>query len=142
MNKIKALNENIMILNNKEDNINKESNTPRTKDTNSLSNSPDNLNKNDSNNKSNTNRKLPCFALFLYEKYGSLHSKKVMNNFVMFKFEKVLLDDNFLELYLKGHKSFEEYKIDPKMKSFWFQRYYYYSKYDEGIQMDEESILQ
>ena len=40
--------------------------------------------------------------------------------------------------FLKKEQNKDENKLSIPDKTFWFQRYYYYSKYDEGILMDHE----
>lgn len=83
---------------------------------------------------------LPCFALNLYEKYGALQTKKIKNNFYIFKFEKILIEDHFKLLFNKGQiNNDDSITVKPELKSFWCQRYYYYSKFDDGIKMDDES---
>jgi hypothetical protein len=57
------------------------------------------------------------------------------------KIKLIKFDDDFDELLEKGKSNINE--SDPNItssqdKSFYYQRYYYYSKYDEGIKMDKE----
>ena len=58
--------------------------------------------------------------------------------------ELVKFNDHFDDLFEKG-KIFKKEQLKDENKlsipdtTFWFQRYYYYSKYDEGILMDHES---
>ena len=54
----------------------------------------------------------------------------------------IQFNDHFDELLEKGQKikneNDENYLSIPD-KTFYYQRYYYYSKYDDGIKMDYES---
>ncbi len=89
-----------------------------------------------------------CYAVNLFEKYGSLivKSSNTINNdtFFISKIKKV----NFPEckqLFEKGKKSAsnnyrEGIETVPDI-TFWHQRYYYYSLYDKGIKMDYESKI-
>jgi hypothetical protein len=58
--------------------------------------------------------------------------------------ELVTFNDHFDDLFEKG-KIFKKEQNQDKNKlsaidiTYWYQRYYYYSKYDEGILMDQES---
>jgi hypothetical protein len=84
-----------------------------------------------------------CYIRDIFEKYGSLYiydrnntniyiSKLRIVNFPMKKliFERGKINSpKFYNI---------EYSSIPDMK-FWNQRYYYYSKFDEGIKMDYES---
>ena len=64
--------------------------------------------------------------------------------FFVSKMELVKFNDHFDDLFEKG-KIFKKEQIQDENKlstpdsTFWYQRYYYYSKYDEGILMDHES---
>ena len=58
--------------------------------------------------------------------------------------ELVQFNDHFDDLFEKGKIVKKEQLQDNNRNSipditFWHQRYYYYSKYDEGILMDNES---
>lgn len=111
-------------------------------------------------NFSHSIRKLPitfrhqCFVRNIFEKFGSLFifdrnnsklfiSKMRIVNFPMNKhiFEKGKEKENQMQ-NSNGKINFD--KIDkstiPEIK-FWNQRYYYYSKFDEGIKMDYESKI-
>ena len=56
----------------------------------------------------------------------------------------IQFNDHFDDLFEKG-KIFSKSQLKDNNKksipnlTFWYQRYYYYSKYDEGIMMDNES---
>jgi len=88
-----------------------------------------------------------CYALHLLDKYGSLIIKRLdfnYNNFFITKIRKI----NFPEckdLFEKGKRPVENsyregFDSVPEI-SFWHQRYYYYSLYDKGIKMDNESKI-
>ena len=54
----------------------------------------------------------------------------------------IQFEDHFDELLEKGQKikkENDENYLSITDKTFYYQRYYYYSKYDEGIKMDYES---
>ena len=60
------------------------------------------------------------------------------------KMKLVDFEDHFDDLYEKGRMfRYCELKDNNKKSiphlNFWYQRYYYYSQYDEGIMMDKES---
>ena len=70
------------------------------------------------------------------------------NSFIIFGlimgFILVKFNDHFDDLLEKGKIYRKSQLSDNNKKSipnltFWHQRYYYYSKYDEGIMMDNES---
>jgi hypothetical protein len=85
-------------------------------------------------------KKEECSVKTLYEKHGDLY--------IFEKFGKILISTirmvNFQmkkETFSKGKLKLEipfDQKSIPDLK-FWFNRYYYFSKFDEGIQMDYES---
>lgn len=85
-----------------------------------------------------------CYALNLFEKYGSLIVKKLNtnNNFLITKIIKVNFPD-CKELFEKGKKNVENnYKEGIETVpdiTFWHHRYYYYNLFDRGIKMDYES---
>ena len=86
---------------------------------------------------------LPCFALDLLDKNGSIYPFRKDDKFFILKLQKINIEDNFPILLDKGKKILGNYFQQeigsiPEM-SFWYQRYYYYEKFDEGIQMDYES---
>ena len=86
-----------------------------------------------------------CYAQNLYEKYGSLIVEELDKKiFFISKIQKVNFSSS-KELFEKGKKlSNDEYNEEiesvPEI-SFWHQRYYYYSLFDEGIKMDNESKI-
>lgn len=86
-----------------------------------------------------------CYALNLYEKYGSLIVEELDSKiFFLSKIQMVNFSAS-KELFDKGKNSSnneynEEIESVPDI-SFWHQRYYYYSLFDEGIKMDNESKL-
>ena len=87
-----------------------------------------------------------CYCLDMLEKYGPIN---IINHpdssyFFVSKMELVNFNDHFDDLFEKGKIFKKEQLKDENRNSasditFWYQRYYYYSKYDEGIHMDEES---
>ena len=91
----------------------------------------------------NKKENLPCFVLDIYEKNGSIQLISKENKVYILKIEKITIEDNYKELYEKGKRNnIKNVKISKKEIpeiSFWYKRYYYYSKYDNGIKMDYES---
>jgi len=83
-----------------------------------------------------------CYTLNYYEKSGSIYISHYNNKIFIAKLRKVIFDDNFQELFDKGKNLGNFIKDDscsiPDI-TFWYQRYYYYSRFDEGIKMDQES---
>ena len=85
-----------------------------------------------------------CYCLNLLEQYGSLNIIIPLNNYKIYisKMKLIQFNDHFDELLEKGQKikndNDENYLSIPD-KTFYYQRYYYYSKYDDGIKMDYES---
>ena len=87
-----------------------------------------------------------CYCLNMLEQYGPIniinHPKSSF--FFVSKMELVKFNDHFDDLFEKG-KIFKKEQFHDVNKAsspdntFWYQRYYYYSKYDEGILMDHES---
>ena len=82
----------------------------------------------------------------MLERLGPINIIKISNSPKIYinKMKKVDFEDHFNDLYEKG-KIFRKSDLkDYNKKSiphlnFWYQRYYYYSQYDEGIMMDRES---
>ena len=85
-----------------------------------------------------------CYCLDLLEFFGPINiicrpeeSKLYVSDLKLIQF-----DDHFDELLEKGkntaEKSNENNKLSVPDITFWHQRYYYYSKYDDGILMDNE----
>lgn len=85
-----------------------------------------------------------CSALNHLEEFGPIQIISKPKKSYISKIQKIVIEDNFSKLYEKGKNDLRNYhyfeKTIPEM-SFWNQRYYYYSRFDEGIQMDFESIL-
>ena len=85
-----------------------------------------------------------CYVHNLYEKYGSLIVEELSSKlYFISKIKKVNFSCN-KELFEKGKRTKDdEYNEEigsiPDI-SFWHQRYYYYSLFDEGIKMDNECI--
>ena len=84
-----------------------------------------------------------CHCLNTLEQYGPLYIISNQGLFVS-KMELVKFNDHFDDLFEKGKIYTKEQDYDENKNSipditFWNQRYYYYSKYDEGILMDRES---
>ena len=82
-----------------------------------------------------------CYCLNLLEKNGSINIIIKSTKTFISKIKLIKFDDDFDELLEKGKSNINE--SDPNItssqdKSFYYQRYYYYSKYDEGIKMDKE----
>jgi hypothetical protein len=83
-----------------------------------------------------------CYIMNFYETFGNIYITQKMNKIFIAKVRKVDSENNFQELYEKGKNNignyFKEDPINIPDITFWFQRYYYYSKFDEGIKMDQE----
>ena len=86
---------------------------------------------------------LTCFALDLLNKNGEFQikfSQKTDSAYIL-KIKEVEINDKYYEQvdYAKYHGKFSNLKYTAPNHLFWQQRYYYFSKFDKGIQMDEES---
>jgi hypothetical protein len=87
-----------------------------------------------------------CYCLGMLKDLGPLNIIKLQDSpkILINKMELVQFNDHFDDLFEKGKiiKN-TQLKDDNKQSipnlTFWYQRYYYYSKYDEGIIMDNES---
>jgi hypothetical protein len=84
-----------------------------------------------------------CYTLNYYEKYGNIYVSTNPTRLFVAKIKTVDFDDNYQELFEKGKNNMGNYfKEDinsiPDI-TFWYQRYYYYRRFDEGIKMDSES---
>jgi hypothetical protein len=84
-----------------------------------------------------------CYILNFLERFGNIYITPNISKSFIAKIRKVNFDDNFQELFEKGKNNLGNYfKEDvstiPDI-TFWYQRYYYYKRFDEGIQMDYES---
>ena len=84
-----------------------------------------------------------CYTMSFYEKYGNIYVSSNTNKTFIAKIRKVDFDDNFQELFEKGKSNLGNYFKEDVSSipdiTFWYQRYYYYKKFDEGIKMDYES---
>jgi hypothetical protein len=87
-----------------------------------------------------------CYCLYMLEQSGPINiiNPPESSHFFVSKMELVKFNDHFDDLFEKG-KIFKKEQLQDKNKSsaiditYWYQRYYYYSKYDDGILMDQES---
>ena len=87
-----------------------------------------------------------CYCLDMLEHFGPINIIKLPNCSKIYinKMELIKFNDHFDDLFEKGKRFKKSELKDENKKSipnltFWFQRYYYYSKYDDGIMMDNES---
>ena len=87
-----------------------------------------------------------CYCLDMLEHLGPINIINIPNDSKLYvsKMELVQFNDHFDDLLEKGKIFKKEQLQDNNRQSipeltFWHQRYYYYSKYDEGILMDNES---
>ena len=84
-----------------------------------------------------------CFALDLLHENGTFQIKlnKNNDNAYLLKIRKVEIKDDYYEQidYAKKYGRFSKLKYTAPNNKFWMQRYYYYRKFDDGIQMDRES---
>lgn len=88
----------------------------------------------------NQRKKEECSVKNIYDKYGDI--------FIFERFNKILVSTIRVVNFQMKKETFNKGKIKmdlpfntstiPDIK-FWFNRYYYFSKFDEGIQMDYES---
>lgn len=94
-----------------------------------------------SNNKEKDN--LCCLALDLLNKYGEFQIKfsKTCDSKYILKIKEVEIKDNYFEQmeYAKHYGKYSNLKYTAPNNKFWLQRYYYFSKFDKGIMMDNES---
>lgn len=85
-----------------------------------------------------------CYINSYLDKFGSLYvNSKNFKKYHLATIKQINFPLN-REIFEKG-KNDPKFLFKKNMKTipeakFWNQRYYYYSKYDEGIQMDYESI--
>ena len=96
--------------------------------------------------KHSKNKGNKCYCLNMLERLGPINIIKIFNSPKIYinKMKKVDFEDHFNDLYEKGRIFRKSDLKDDNKKSiphlnFWYQRYYYYSQYDEGIMMDRES---
>jgi hypothetical protein len=87
-----------------------------------------------------------CYCLDMLEHFGPINIINLPSCSKLFvsKMEMVQFNDHFDDLFEKGKIFKKEHLQDNNRNcipeiTFWYQRYYYYSKYDEGILMDNES---
>ena len=87
-----------------------------------------------------------CYCLNMLEDLGPINIIKIQNTPKIYinKMELIIFNDHFDDLFEKGKALTKSELKDDNKKSipnitFWYQRYYYYSKYDLGIMMDNES---
>lgn len=85
-----------------------------------------------------------CFTLTLMKLNGNIHLFHHNQKVFVSKLRLIDFDDHFDELLEKGKRDIDNYFTKQETRNipdltFWQQRYYYYSKFDEGIQMDLES---
>ena len=83
-----------------------------------------------------------CYTLNLLKTNGNIHLLYNDEKIYFCKLRMVEFDDHFDELLEKGKVNLGNYfkqdsNTTPEI-TFWHQRYYYYSKFDDGIQMDCE----
>ena len=86
--------------------------------------------------------KVPCFSLDLLNENGALQIKygKEDNTYLLRIKEIEIKDDYFNQIdYAKKYGKNTSCKNSVPNYKFWMQRYYYFSKFDKGIQMDKES---
>ena len=87
-----------------------------------------------------------CYCLDMLEHLGPINiiNLPTCSKLFVSKMEMAKFNDHFDDLLEKGSIFKKEHLKDNNRNSipeltFWYQRYYYYSKYDEGILMDKES---
>ena len=87
-----------------------------------------------------------CYCLNCLEQYGQINIiiKQDFSKIFISKLKLIDFNDNFDLLFEKGKNNFSKDDKNENLSSipeitFWYQRYYYYSKFDEGIKMDNES---
>lgn len=84
-----------------------------------------------------------CYTLSYYEKYGNIYVSTNPTRLFVAKIKTVDFDDNYQDLFEKGKNNIGKY-FNEDINSipditFWYQRYYYYRRFDDGIKMDYES---
>jgi hypothetical protein len=86
---------------------------------------------------------LCCLALDLLKEHGEFQIKfsKTSDSKYILKIKEVEIEDNYFEQmeYAKHHGKYSNLKYTASNNKFWLQRYYYFSKFDKGIMMDNES---
>ena len=102
------------------------------------------MNKKNKSHKYHQKKGNKCYCLDLLEFFGPINLISKPDELKLFISDLKLIefDDHFDELLEKGkneeEKSNENNKLSAPDLTFWHQRYYYYTKYDEGILMDNE----
>ena len=88
-------------------------------------------------------KELNCFASDLLNKNGEFQIKfgKNSDSAYILKIKEVEIKDDYFEQmrYAKHNDKNTSLKYTAPNNKFWLQRYYYFSKFDKGIQMDNES---
>lgn len=85
---------------------------------------------------------LSCPALNQLNKNGSIEIIVKERKIFLSKIQQINIEDNYSNLFDKGKHTLGNYFLfEDSIPNicFWYKRYYYYSKFDEGIQMDFES---
>lgn len=84
---------------------------------------------------------LCCQALELLNKNGKFQIKINDDNFYILKIKEKEIKDHYFDNidYAKKHGKNTELKNTAPNYKFWLQRFYYFSKFDQGILMDKES---
>lgn len=122
-----------LLINNNHDKLNFE-NINNKQEYNSL-----NVKKNNQKKKNKEN--LYCKALDLLNKNGKYQIKITNDNSYILKIKEIEIKDHYFEEieYAKKHGKKSSLRDTAPSYLFWLQRYYYYSKFDQGIIMDKES---
>ena len=84
---------------------------------------------------------LCCQALELLNKKGKFQIKISNDNFYILKIKEKEIKDHYFDNidYAKKHGKNSALKNTAPNYKFWLQRFYYFSKFDQGILMDKES---
>lgn len=83
-----------------------------------------------------------CPALNQLSSNGSINITSREGKTFISKIQQVYIEDNYKKLFEKGKHKLGDYSLyDSTLPDihFWYRRYYYYTKFQEGIQMDYES---
>jgi hypothetical protein len=85
-----------------------------------------------------------CYALNMYDQFGKIICKFINEKVLaILKIRYVDFPDSN-ELFEKGKNNLGNYFKEDSRNipdiTFWYQRYYYYKKFDEGIKMDLECM--
>lgn len=82
-----------------------------------------------------------CFIRKIFEKFGSIYLFDLYNLILLISRIRIVNFPMSKEIFEKGKRekpSADIMHTIPEIK-YWNQRYYYYTRYDEGIKMDYES---